>query len=137
MVILLVLEFNKVNKNLSKHNTDIKKTINQNFDKNIKKKKILFNEIAKIDDNAEIRTLELKNEKSNSKFSNQSNIKKILFKAKKNLDLEDLKEMVMDRIIEFKNSKGFLTKDFDTNKTINKISKVKYDLYNYRNNKNK
>lgn len=43
--------------------------------------------------------------------------------------------MVIGSINEFKSSRGFLTEDFDTNKALNKINKVKYDLYNYRNKK--
>jgi hypothetical protein len=82
-----------------------------------------------------LKILELKHLNSNVKPLSNIFIKQLLFKAKKNVDLEELKEMVMDRIIEFKSSKGFLSEDFDTNTNITKISKVKYDLYNYINKK--
>jgi len=99
------------------------------------KKHKLFHDIAKIEDNSHFKILELKHLNSNVKPPSNSFIKQLLFKAKKNVDLEELKEMVMDSIIEFKNSKGFLSEDFDTNKNITKISNVKYDLYNYINKK--
>jgi hypothetical protein len=113
------------------------KLVNLIENKNILKKKELFFEIDKIEDNFKLKKSELTSDNPSVKISKESMVKQLLFKAKKNVDLQDLKDMVMESIIEFKNSKGFLSEDFDSNKTLNKINKVKYDLYNYRNNKKK
>jgi len=132
-----VIDFNSRNRNKILNNDLKTKSNNLNlFESNIvKKKKKLFHEIAKIDDNSNVKKMELKSKMSDIMLPSNNSTKQMLFKAKKNIDLEELKGMVMDRIIEFKNSRGFMTEDFDSNKKMNKISKVKYDLFGFMNKK--
>ncbi len=103
----------------------------------MKKKNQLFGRIARVEEISKIRKLELKNFNTDIKLSDESSLRQLFLKAKKNVDLEDLKSMVYDSIVEFKKSKGFLREDFDTNKELNQISKVKYDLYSFITKKNK
>jgi hypothetical protein len=120
-----IIMFKKSSSNLKEKIIDLK----VDNEKIIKKKK-LSNNIKKIEDEFTVKNADFK-VRAELQKKKQEELCNLISKAKKDLDLDELKHLVNDSIKEFKKTRGFIDDDFYSLDKLSKIHQIKYDLFNF------